>query len=325
MTIQFGRIGLGAAQFGNLRRIVSDEEADAGLEAAWDAGIRYFDTAPHYGLGLSERRLGAFLRQHPREDYVVSTKVGRLLVPNSDYSGGRDLDSGFDVPNDLVREFDPSLDGIRRSLEESLERMGIDRIDILYLHDPEAYDLDRGLREGLPALARLREEGLVAQIGIGVNDAAVATRAVREGDLDLVMIAGRWTLLNQSAADELLPVCAERSVKIVAAGAYNSGLLSRPRPPADAHYDYAVAPPELLARARRIADVCESFGVDLPTAAVQFPALAPEVATVVVGASHPDAVRQNVERMSASVPAELWAALREEGLIPAETSLTRRT
>ncbi|MDL9977799.1 aldo/keto reductase [Microbacterium sp. ASV49] len=315
MTPGFGPLGFGAAQLGNLRRVVSDDEATAGLQTAWDAGIRYFDTAPHYGLGLSERRLGGFLRQHPRDDYIVSTKVGRLLVPNPRYNGGRDILNGFDVPDDAVREFDPSPDGIRRSVEASLERMGIGRIDILYLHDPEEYDLERGLREGLPALAALRDEGLVSQIGVGVNDAAVASRAVREGDIDLVMIAGRWTLLDQSAAEELLPACAQHGVKIVAAGVYNSGLLSRPRPSEDAQYDYADAPPELVSRACRIADVCESFGVDLPTAAVHFPSLAPEVATVVVGASHPDAVRQNVERMGVDVPDSLWTALRDEWLI----------
>jgi D-threo-aldose 1-dehydrogenase len=320
---QLGPLGLGTAQLGNLHVAVTDEQARAALDAGWDAGIRYFDTAPHYGLGLSERRLGAFLRGRVREDFVVSTKAGRLLVPNPAYAGGRDDEHGFDVPDRLVRRFDPSRDGIRRSLDESLERLGLDRVDILYLHDPDVYDLDRGLREGLPALEGLREEGLVARIGIGVNDAAVAARAVREGDLDLVMIAGRYTLLEQTAAAELLPLCAQRGVEIVAAAVYNSGLLATARPVAGALYDYAAAPAALLERARELADVCARFGVDLPTAALHFPLRAPQVTAVVAGSADPDAVRENAARMAASVPDELWSALAARGLIPQETSASR--
>ena len=308
---------MGGASIGNLYRAVSDEQADEALQAAWNGGIRYFDTAPHYGLGLSERRLGRFLRQKPREEYVLSTKVGRLLEPNPAFAGGRDLAHQFDVPDDLVRRFDPSESGIRRSLEDSLERLGLDRVDILYLHDPDAYDLDRGLREGLPALAKLRDEGLVSQIGIGVNDAAVAARAVREGDLDLVMIAGRYTLLEQSAFDELLPVCRERGVRVVAAAVYNSGLLAHAEPPSDAKYDYAVAAPDLLERARKIAGICGRFGVELPAAALQYPLRDPVIASVVVGTANPEAVRQNLARVDAPIPDELWQALAADGLIPA--------
>lgn len=317
MTPPLGPLGLGAAQIGNLHTVVSDGQARDALAAAWDAGIRSFDTAPHYGLGLSERRLGAFLRDRPRDAFTISTKAGRLLVPNPRFDGGRDLAHGFDVPDDLERRFDPSADGIRRSLEESLERLGLDRVDIVYLHDPDAYDLDRGLREGLPALAALREEGLVSRIGIGVNDAAVAARAIREGDLDLVMIAGRYTLLDQSAADELLPLCAARGVRVVAAAVYNSGLLASAEPGEGALYDYAAAPAPLLARARELARVCERFGVDLPTAALHFPLRAPQVDMVVVGSADPEAVRQNASRMVAPVPDALWEALASEGLIPA--------
>ncbi len=312
-----GPLGFGAASLGNLYRRVDDEQARSALDAAWRGGIRYFDTAPHYGLGLSERRLGAFLRERPRGEFVLSTKVGRLLVPNPAYAGGRDLAHQFDVPDDLVREFDPSESGIRRSLEESLARLGLDAVDILYLHDPDAYDLDRGLREGLPALERLREEGLVRSIGIGVNDASVAARAVREGDLDLVMIAGRYTLLEQPARDELLPLCRERGVRVVAAAVYNSGLLATPMPAASATYDYGAAPAELIERARELARTCAEFGVELPAAALQFPLRDPVVASVVVGTAHPDAVRQNLARMRAPIPQELWDALARRGLIPA--------
>jgi D-threo-aldose 1-dehydrogenase len=317
VTAGIGPLGFGGASIGNLYRAVPDERASETLQAAWDAGIRYFDTAPHYGLGLSERRLGAFLREKPRDEYVLSTKVGRLLVPNTDYDGGRDLANGFDVPDDLVRRFDPSASGVRRSLEDSLERLGLDRVDILYLHDPDAYDLEWGLREGLPALAALRDEGLVAQIGIGVNDPAVAARAVREGDLDLVMIAGRYTLLEQPALADLFPACAERGVRIVDAAVFNSGLLATADPGADAHYDYGAVPAETLAHARRLAECCREFGVELPAAALQYPLRHPLVATVVVGTSRPEAVRENALRMAADIPEGLWTELEARGLIPA--------
>lgn len=315
--LELGRAGFGAAPIGNLYREISDEQADATLQAAWDSGIRYFDTAPHYGLGLSEKRLGQFLRDRPRGEYVVSTKVGRLLEPNPAYAGGRDIAHGFDVPDLLVRRFDPSADGIRRSLEQSLTRMGLDRIDILYLHDPDAYDLERGLREGLPALERLRADGLVTEIGIGVNDAAVAARAVQEADLDLVMIAGRYTLLDHAATEQLFPACRARGTRVVAAAPFNSGLLATPRPRADATFDYAKVAPEVLARAEALAELCERHGVELPTAALQFPLLDKIVATVVVGTARPDAVYQNAQRMSAPIPDALWAELAETGWITA--------
>lgn len=315
-ALSLGRLGFGAAPIGNLYKAVDDEWAMAALEAAWESGIRYFDTAPHYGLGLSERRLGAFLKQHPRDEFVLSTKVGRLLVPNADYAGGRDLRNQFDVPDYLVRHFDASEAGIRRSLEESLERLGMDTVDILYLHDPEAYDLEWGLREGLPALAMLRAEGLVREIGIGVNDPAVAARAVREGDLDLVMIAGRYTLLEQPALSELLPTCEVYGVRVVNAAVFNSGLLATPYPSATSTYDYGPVPPVVLQRARALADLCAEFDVELPAAALQYSLRHPAVAAVVVGTASAHEVRQNVDRMRAQIPDALWVSLAEAGLTP---------
>lgn len=309
MSIAFGPLSYGAAPLGNLYREVSDEQAHDALQAAWDAGIRYFDTAPHYGLGLSERRLGAFLRGKPRDEFVVSTKVGRLLVPNPDDDGSGDLDRVFKVPGDLMRRFDMTEAGIRRSLDESLERLGLDRVDIVYLHDPDVYDIDRGLREGLPALAALRDEGLVREVGVGTNSTAAAARAVREGDLDLVLIAGRYTLLEQPALDELFPVCAKGGVRVVSAAPFNSGLLATNELPADARYDYVSAPRAVLDRVRELAGVCASFGVELPAAALQFPGRNPVVATTLVGMASPDEVRQNVQRVSATIPDGLWEAL----------------
>lgn len=313
---RLGPLGYGAASIGNLYREVGDAESDAALAAAWQGGIRYFDTAPHYGLGLSERRLGAFLRTKPRDAFVLSTKVGRLLEPNPDYSGGDDLDSGFALPNALVRRFDPSEAGVRRSIEDSLDRLGLDRIDIAYLHDPDAYDLDRGLGEGLPALAKLRDEGIVGAIGIGTNSADAAARAVREGDLDLVMIAGRYTLLEQPALAELLPLCEERGVGVVAAAVFNSGLLATDAPDRTAHYNYGAVPPEVFARAERLAEACAAAGVSLPEAALRYPLRHPAVRSVVVGSARAADIRQNIERMQAVVPDGFWRALQAEGLIP---------
>ncbi|QEO13362.1 aldo/keto reductase [Agromyces intestinalis] len=313
---RLGPLGFGAAPIGNLYREVSDDAARDALEAAWAGGIRYYDTAPHYGLGLSERRLGEFLRDMPRDEVVVSTKVGRVLEPNPGFDGGSDLADGYAVPNTLVRRFDPTESGIRRSIEDSLTRLGLDRIDIAYLHDPDAYDTDRGIDEGLPALVRLRDEGLVGAIGIGVNDADVAARAVRAADLDLVMIAGRYTLLEQPAAADLLPLCLERGVGVVSAAPYNSGLLATDDPGAGAHYNYGEAPAEVLERARALASACRELGVPLPVAAIHFPLQHPAVRAVVAGTARADAVRENLARMARPVPDAFWSDLREAGLIP---------
>ncbi|WP_022893517.1 aldo/keto reductase [Agromyces subbeticus] len=313
---RLGPLGYGAASVGNLYREVSDAQSHAALASAWDGGIRYFDTAPHYGLGLSEERLGAFLADKPREEFVISTKVGRLLDPNPDFAGGDDLAFDFAVPDRTVRRFDPSEAGIRRSIEDSLERLRLDRIDIAYLHDPDAYDLDRGIDEGLPALAKLRDEGIVGAIGIGTNDADAAARAVHEGELDLVMIAGRYTLLEQPALAELLPLCEARGVGVVAAAVFNSGLLATDQPAANGRYNYGAVPPEVLARATRLADVCRAEGVDLPVAALQYPLRHPAVRSVVVGSARPADIAENVARIHASLPDGLWSRLHETGLIP---------
>jgi D-threo-aldose 1-dehydrogenase len=309
-----GRLGFGAAGIGNLYRAMDDDVAAATVGAAWDAGIRYFDTAPHYGLGLSERRLGAVLAGKPRGEFILSTKVGRVLEPAPNPRGARDAE-GFDVPAGTVRRWDPSEAGIRRSLEDSLERLGLDRIDIAYLHDPDVYDLAAGIRLALPALERLRVEGLVGAIGVGSNSAGALRECVRAADLDLVMLAGRYTLLEQPAAADLLPLCAERGVGVVNVGVYNSGLLARPEVPDDANYNYAPAPAHILAKARALAACCSGFGVELPTAALQFAANHPVVRTVVVGAGTPEQIRQTARRMAEPVPVELWDELAARGLL----------
>jgi D-threo-aldose 1-dehydrogenase len=302
---ELGRLGYGAANVGNLYRAMSDEAARAVLEAAWESGIRYFDTAPHYGLGLSERRLGAFLATKPRGDYVVSTKVGRLLRPSPETADRLDDANQFAVPASLRRVWDFSADGIRASLEESLERLGLAAVDVLYLHDPDEHDLAADLATGVPALAALREDGLVSAIGIGSKSTAALLAAVRTEALDLAMVAGRYTLLEQ--AGDVVTACRETGVGIVAAAIFNSGLLSTPRP--GDRYEYGAAPPEVLARAGRIADLCERHGVSLPEAALQFPLREPVVRSVVVGAANPEQVRENARRMQVEIPQALWEEL----------------
>jgi aryl-alcohol dehydrogenase-like predicted oxidoreductase len=311
--LRLSELGLGAAPGGNLFHATTDEAFAAAVDAAWQAGIRYFDTAPHYGLGLSERRLGAALRGRPRDEYVVSTKVGRLLVASPETAGRPDSD-GFAVPATHRRVWDFSRDGIRRSLEASLERTGLDRFDVVYLHDPDEH-WAQAAGPGVAALAELREEGTVGAIGAGMNQSPLLARFVRESDVDLVMCAGRYTLLDQRAAHDLLPLAHERGVDVVIAGVYNSGLLARERPPAGATYDYRPAPPELVARATSIAEVCERHGVTLPEAALAFVRAAPAVVSTVVGVRSAAEVAETTRRAAAPVPSELWADLRARGLI----------
>ncbi len=304
---RLGSLGYGAASVGNLYRAMSDEDARAVLDAAWESGVRYFDTAPHYGLGLSERRLGAFLATKPRADYVVSTKVGRLLRPSPETAHLHDDAAQFAVPASLRRVWDFSAAGIRASLEESLERLGLPDVDVLFLHDPDEHDLAADLETGVPALAALRDEGLVTAIGIGSKSTDALLAAVRTEALDLVMIAGRYTLLEQPALADVIPACRAAGVGVVAAAVFNSGVLSKPRP--GNRYEYGAVPAEVLERAQRIADVCTRHGVTLPEAALQFPLREPAVRCVVVGGANPVHVRENAQRLEAEIPEALWDEL----------------
>jgi D-threo-aldose 1-dehydrogenase len=317
--LRLTELGLGAAQFGNLYRETTDQQAAAAVETAWDAGIRYFDTAPHYGLGLSERRLGPLLAGYPRDDYVVSSKVGRLLVDSPELAGRMD-DEGFAVPATKRRVWDFSRDGILRSIEATLERTGLDRIDIVYLHDPDDH-LEQALGEGIQALIELREQGVVRAVGAGMKQSPALAALIRAADVDVVMLAGRYTLLEQGAADDLLPLALDRGVGVVIAGVYNTGLLSSARPAAGAKYEYEDAPAELIARANAIADVCERHGVSLPEAALAFPLLHPAVASVVVGVRDAAQMTSNVERYETPIPDALWTELRSRSLLPDSTSL----
>jgi D-threo-aldose 1-dehydrogenase len=315
LDLDRGPFWFGGAGIGNLLRPVSDDDARATVDAAWDAGVRGFDTAPHYGLGLSERRLGAALAGRPRQDFLVSTKVGRVLVPGR--GDGDDLASGgFAVPDDTVRQWDPSPAGVRRSLDESLGRLGLDHVDVAYLHDPDVYSLTDGLTQALPTLAELRDDGVVRAVGVGSNSVEALSAAVDTGLCDVVMLAGRYTLLEQPAA-ALVDRCASLGVAVVAVGVYNSGLLGQERPAVGATYDYAEASAQLLARANAVADVCERHGVTLPEAALAFPRRAAAVAAIALGVQSADQVRSNVARAAAEVPEALWDDLRAAGLLAA--------
>ncbi|MFM9694927.1 aldo/keto reductase [Streptomyces europaeiscabiei] len=318
--VQVTELAYGAAGIGNLFRPVSDEEAAAAIDAAWNAGIRTFDTAPHYGLGLSERRLGAALRDHRRDSYTVSTKVGRLLVPaDAGGEGGGaadDLANGFAVPATHRRVWDFSADGVLRSLEASLDRLGLDRVDVVLLHDPDDH-AEQALDEAYPALERLRGEGVVGAIGVGMNQSALPARFLRETDIDVVLLAGRYTLLEQDALTELLPEAAARGRSVLVGGVFNSGLLTDPKP--GATYDYAPAPEPVLERALRLKAVTERHGVPLRAAALRFPLGHPAVVSVLTGARSPDEVRDTVEQSRHPVPAALWDELRAEGLLAPES------
>jgi D-threo-aldose 1-dehydrogenase len=277
-------LGLGCAPLGGLYSAVSDADARATIDRAWDLGVQIFDTAPLYGSGLSERRVGAALRERPRNELVLSTKVGRLI---------REGEPVFDF----------SYDGVLRSLEESIERLGLDRVDVALIHDPDDH-YDEAVAGAYPALERLREEGVVDAIGVGMNQWEIPARFVRETDVDCVLLAGRYTLLDRSGERELLPLCAERSVDVIAAGVFNSGILA-----GGVHYDYAPAPPELLERARRLAATCARHGVPLEAAAIQFPLRNPAVTTVLVGCRSAAEVEEDLRLADLELPEELWDEL----------------
>jgi len=318
-TRQLGRLdaitelGLGTSPFGNLFHETTDADTAAATDVSWQGGVRYFDTAPHYGLGLAERRLGAALRDRPRDSYLISTKVGRRLVPTPENAHLQD-DDGFAVPATHRREFDFSRDGVLRSVEGSLERLGLDRVDILYLHDPDDH-WHEASTTGVAALIELRDQGVVRAIGAGMNQSAMLAEFVRHCDVDVVMLAGRYSLLDQSALDDLLPLAHERGVGVVAAGIYNSGLLSREVVPDDAHYEYQPAPPELVARARELAEICRRHGVTLPQAAVRFALRHPAVVSVVVGARDAAQAAGNLARYDVEIPDALWEELADAGYV----------
>ena len=318
-------LGFGAASIGNLFRPMADEDARAVVHRAWQAGIRYYDTAPHYGFGLSEKRLGAALAElDPEGTATLSTKVGRRLDPRPD----ADLSSvrqAFVSPEPFESVFDYSYDAVMRSHEESLARLQRARIDILYAHDIGAFahgaDHPRLFAEfmegGYRAMRELRDAGDVSQIGIGVNEIAVCEEMIDAGDIDIIMLAGRYTLLEQEPEDSLLPLCASKGVKLVVAGPYNSGILAKGvrgggTPP---NFNYEPAPAAIVERVGRIEDICEAHGVPLIAAALQFPLMHPQVSTVVPGMASVRQVDAAIDLMAIPIPDALWADLADQGLL----------
>jgi D-threo-aldose 1-dehydrogenase len=317
------RLGLGGAPLGNLFRAVPETEALAVVDAAWADGCRSFDTAPHYGHGLSERRLGDALRHHARDSFTLSSKSGRLLTPDAQAATAQ---HGYvDIPR-FNQHWDFSAAGTRRSVEDSLQRLGLSRLDSLYVHDPDAQThgasapavLRQLLDETLPTLQQMKQEGLVRSIGLGTNDVAVVLDVLRESSLDVLMLAGRYSLLDHSALPELLPLCQARGVRIALGGVFNSGILATGALGGTATFNYAPAPSKWLLRTAQIEAVCATHRVPLRAAALQFPLAHPAVEIVMLGARSVSEWRDGVAMMQHPIHPDFWAALRTQGLLPVQ-------
>lgn len=315
------RLGLGGGPLGNMFAPIPEDEAEATLERAWSLGIRLFDTAPFYGFGTSERRFGAVLADKPRDEFVLTTKVGKLLradaTPKAEqFPGGEPF--FHNVPA-LNVEYDYSADGARRSVEESLERLGLDRIDHVSVHDPDEFYAE-AMEGAIPALIQLRSEGVIRSVGIGINQAELLEKFVRNSDLDLVLLAGRYSLLDQSALETgLFEAARESNTAIMLGGVYNSGLLAVPEP--GARFNYESAPAHLLEKAQRLAAVCERHGVPLMAAAIQFPLHNPAVTAVLTGVRSVAETAENVRMFGIDIPNDLWLEIRAEGLLDARATL----
>lgn len=311
--------GMGGTGIAGMYTAVTEADARAALEMAWARGVRFFDTAPLYGYGLSERRIGDFLREKERDEYVLSTKVGRLLQPGS----RNDPNDGFDSPMPFKVAYDYSYDGAMRSFEDSLQRLGLDHIHVLLIHDIDIYthgpqaqpEIFRTAMDGaIKALMQLRAEGVVGAIGLGVNEWPVCEATLKYADLDGILLAGRYTLLEQTAIDTFLPICLEKQISIFVGGVFNSGLLIDPYRE-NTTYNYTTAPPEIVQKARAIADICRQHGVAIQAAALQFPLQHQAVGSVLSGARSAKEVSEIAEWMSQSIPPALWDDLREAGLM----------
>ena len=323
-SLKVTRLGFGTAPLGGFRGAIPDEEAAATLAAAWTDGVRYFDTAPYYGYGRSELRLGGMLRDKPRDEFVLSTKVGRWMEPlgNSELPG--DLKRGG-LP--FMPRFDYSAAGTTRTLEQSMMRLGLSRIDIVYIHDvdvfthgtAEAADLRyREAMEGCyPELERLRDDGVIGAIGVGLNETERSLRFAKEADIDCILLAGRYTLLEQEPLDELLPVCIEKSINVVLGGPYNSGVLATGTG-VGASFDYGAVPPAVEKRVGRLQKAAAAHGISLISAALQFPLAHPAVASVVPGAMSRIEQEANAAALDETIPVAFWDALREQGLLRAD-------
>ncbi|MEO6017634.1 MAG: aldo/keto reductase [Polaromonas sp.] len=316
------RLGLGGAPLGNLFSAVSDGEARALVDAAWASGCRSFDTAPHYGHGLSERRLGDALRSRPRGDFVLSSKVGRLLTPDA---AAPRAQNGYVDMLPFGQHWDFSAAGTRRSVEDSLQRLGLPRLDVAYIHDPDAVThgihapevLRQVIDETLPTLQQLKREGLLRAVGVGTNDVDVVLQVLREADIDVLMLAGRYSLLDHSALPELLPACEQRGVRIALGGVFNSGILATGVRSGAATFNYAPAAAGWVARTAQLEDLCQAHAVPLRAAALQFPLAHPAVDIVMLGARRVAEWDDAQTMLAHRIPAAFWADLLAQKLIPA--------
>ena len=303
------RLGIGGAPIGSLFRTVSEDDASATVRRGLDLGLNYIDTAPLYGHGMSEMRLERVLKDVPRDSFVLSTKVGRVLNPVD----SPPVSPHFPSLPKLEAVFDYSRDGILRSLEESLQRLSLDRVDIAYIHDADDH-WEQAIDEAYPTLAELRSQGVVKAIGVGMNQWEMEARFAREGDFDCFLLAGRYTLLDQSSLAELMPVCLEKNVSLVLGGPFNSGILASDLGPG-ATYDYETAPVDIIEKARKTKDVCDRYAVPLKAAALQFGLLHPAVAATIPGPRSVAEVEENFRMAGHPIPVDLWAELKHEGLI----------
>ncbi len=320
-VIDATNIGFGSAPIGNLFQAIPEPVAQATLETAWNAGMRVFDTAPLYGLGLAEERTGRFLQGKPRDEFVLSTKIGRILIDCSPEQATPD--KFVDVPSRRF-DFDYSYTGVMRSFADSLKRIGTDRVDILLCHDVDVYmqgsreASDRRVEEfmngGYQAMIDLRDQRVIKAIGAGINEWEVAETLARRGDFDIFLLAGRYTLLEQEALASFLPLCEQRGIGILLGGPYNSGILATGAKPG-AIYNYAAAPVDILARVARIETICAGHGVPIAAAALQFAISHPAMVSVIPGAKRPEEVAMTVATLEVAIPSELWADLRAAGLL----------
>lgn len=313
-----GPLGFGGAPLGNMFNVVDDETAHGALTTAWEVGIRCFDTAPHYGNGISEHRFGEVLRNYPREEFVLSTKVGRLLRPDAGVTSNGPFVKALPFRGD----YDYTYDGTLRSIEDSYQRLGLAQIDIVYIHDLAADHhgddwgevFDVAMKGAAKALTELREQGVIKGWGLGVNLTEPCERALEQADPNVFLLAGRYSLLNQPALERLFPACEKRGAHVVVGGPYNSGLLA-----GGSNFEYREAPPEMVAKRDAITAICARHDTDIRAAALQFCAAHPVVSTIIPGAKHGDRVRQNAALMAAPIPADLWRELKAEGLLPEDT------
>lgn len=314
-------LGLGGGPLGNMFAAIDEVEALAVLETSWDLGIRLYDTAPFYGLGTSERRFGEVLSDKPRDEFVLSTKVGKLLRAGGEPKAEQFVDGKpffYDVP-ELNVEYDYSGDGAKRSIEESLERLGLDRIDHVNVHDPDDFYVE-AMEGAIPALMDLRSQGVIRSVGVGINQAELLEKFVRNSDLDLVLLAGRYSLLDQSALQtELFDVALERDTAIMLGGVYNSGLLAKLEP--GARFNYEAASEVWLKKAKVLADICDRHGVPLMAAAIQFPLAHPAITAVLTGVKSPQEIEENVRMLNFEIPLELWEEIGAAGVMDARATM----